>query len=284
MKYAADFRKIAREALKGHWIISALACFIASLVGGNIIQNIKFNFESNTPEDSSASLGSVRITTENLSEFIPLLLATLSIMLFIALITIAIMLTVGGPLKLGYAKYNLGLVDKNDTGMGDLFSQFGRFTDGFVLNLLLWGYTLLWSMLFIVPGIIKSLSYSMAPYILYEDTNISANDAITESRRIMDGNKWRLFCLRFSFIGWSILASLPAAFATGIATTLARIGGTGLALVGFSFTVPFSIASFVLNCFVASYMECAQAAFYREITGTALEYKELPATEANETM
>lgn len=49
----------------------------------------------------------------------------------------------------------------------------------------------------------------MAPYIMAEHPALTANEAITESRRIMDGNKWRLFCLDFSFIGWELLCVLP---------------------------------------------------------------------------
>ena len=49
----------------------------------------------------------------------------------------------------------------------------------------------------------------MTPYIMSEHPSLTANEAITESRRIMDGNKWRLFCLDFSFIGWELLCALP---------------------------------------------------------------------------
>jgi uncharacterized membrane protein len=57
----------------------------------------------------------------------------------------------------------------------------------------------------VIPGIIKTYSYSMAAYILQEHPEMTPNDAITKSRELMDGNKWRLFCLHFSFIGWSFL-------------------------------------------------------------------------------
>ena len=63
--------------------------------------------------------------------------------------------------------------------------------------------------LLVIPGIVKTYSYAMTPYIMSEHPSLTANEAITESRRIMDGNKWRLFCLDFSFIGWELLCSLP---------------------------------------------------------------------------
>ena len=70
-------------------------------------------------------------------------------------------------------------------------------------------YIALWSLLLVIPGIVKTYSYAMTPYIMSEHPSLTANEAITESRRIMNGNKWRLFCLDFSFIGWELLCSLP---------------------------------------------------------------------------
>ena len=68
-------------------------------------------------------------------------------------------------------------------------------------------YLFLWGLL-IIPAFIKPFSYSMAFYILADNPEMSANDAITQSRKMMDGYKWKLFCLHFSFIGWHILAVL----------------------------------------------------------------------------
>lgn len=66
----------------------------------------------------------------------------------------------------------------------------------------------LWTLLFVIPGIIKGFSYSMVPYIMKDDDDISVLDAITLSRKIMDGNKWRLFKLYVTFIGWGIVILL----------------------------------------------------------------------------
>lgn len=75
----------------------------------------------------------------------------------------------------------------------------------FLMSVYLFG----WSMLFVIPGIVKRYSYSMTYYILAEHPYMTLDQAITISRTMMDGNKWRLFCLDMSFIGWMILASLP---------------------------------------------------------------------------
>ena len=62
---------------------------------------------------------------------------------------------------------------------------------------------MLWSLLFVIPGIIKGYSYSMAFYILAENPDMTAKEAITESREIMNGHKWELFVLGLSFILWA---------------------------------------------------------------------------------
>ena len=76
-----------------------------------------------------------------------------------------------------------------------------------LLEILISVFTFLWSLLLIVPGIIKGLSYSMAPYILAEkEYYISSSDAIKESMEMMEGHKMDLFLLQLSFIGWHILS------------------------------------------------------------------------------
>ena len=64
----------------------------------------------------------------------------------------------------------------------------------------------LWSLLFIVPGIIKAYQYRLVPYIMSENPNMSFRDAQAESARLMKGNKWKSFVLDLSFIGWDILS------------------------------------------------------------------------------
>ena len=69
-------------------------------------------------------------------------------------------------------------------------------------------FTALWSMLFLIPGIIKAYSYQMVPYILKDHPELSATETITLSRKMMDGNKWKAFLLDLSFIGWLVLGVL----------------------------------------------------------------------------
>ena len=77
-----------------------------------------------------------------------------------------------------------------------------------LLYLLVNLYLFLWTLLFIIPGIIKSFSYAMTYFIINDHPEYSLNQAITESRRMMDGHKMEYFILCLSFIGWFILSCI----------------------------------------------------------------------------
>ena len=186
-------------------------------------------------------------------------------------------LIVSGAGKLGYAIFNLNLVDGKEARVSDLFSQFHRLGEGFVMNFLMALYTLLWSLLFVIPGIIKSYSYAMTPYIMAEHPALTADEAITESRRVMDGNKVRLFCLAFSFIGWGLLCMLPMFIAMTIIIIRMRDTGDITTLL---WLIPCGIPSFVGTLFLTPYQQAAFAAFYRDVAGVPqTEEAELPQVE-----
>lgn len=261
MKYAEDFRAIAREALRGKWRSAVLTGFVASLMGACIAT--AGGGSSNSSDRNSSTKAIIRDFQatqfwENFGTFIIIGIALLVVWLIITII-------ISGAGKLGYATFNLNLVDHKAASLSDLFSQFHRLGTGFCMNFLVGLYTILWAMLFVIPGIIKEYSYAMTPYILAEHPEMTANEAITRSREIMDGNKWRLFCLGFSFIGWSLLCSLPTLIALG-----AILGMTyrGQSLAVLLWLVPAVIPSFIGYLFLRPYQEAAYAAFYRDVSGT----------------
>ena len=87
--------------------------------------------------------------------------------------------------NLATRKFNLALIDHKDAQVSDLFSQFHRFGDGFLLSLLTAIFVTLWTLLLIIPGIIAGYSYAMAPYILYEHPGLRPMDAIKASKELM---------------------------------------------------------------------------------------------------
>ena len=118
---------------------------------------------------------------------------------------------VTGALQYGVARVTVHCAYGYPWNVGQVFCGFNEgFVQTLLLNLIQSIFLFLWSMLLIVPGIIKSYSYAMAYYIQQEPSNIhkEPTETLTESRRMMDGYKFKLFCLDFSFIGWYILGAL----------------------------------------------------------------------------
>jgi len=122
-------------------------------------------------------------------------------------------LIIGGPLSLGYTTLILLISRNQKPDFAILFSGFKRFGVSLAAYLLISIFTILWFLLLIIPGFIALLRYSQTYYILSEDKNIGPLDAITKSKEMMVGNKWKLFCLYCSFIGWFILCIVTLGFA-----------------------------------------------------------------------
>ena len=119
-------------------------------------------------------------------------------------------LVIAGPLEIGLCYFFIMNVLGNaditcTTPFTAAFTNFGRKLGGYLWMCL---FTFLWSLLFIIPGIIKSFSYAMTPYILADCPNVKATDALKLSMRIMKGHKWELFVFYLSYIGWGILCCL----------------------------------------------------------------------------
>lgn len=113
-----------------------------------------------------------------------------------------------------------------------------NFLKAFLVPLLQGLFVFLWSLLFVIPGVIMAYAYSMAIYVANDNPELSAMDAIRKSRELMNGHKWDLFVLDLSFIGWIFLCLLTCG-------------------IGFFFLAP--------------YIEMAHVEFYRELTEQATE-------------
>ncbi|MFI3313941.1 MAG: DUF975 family protein [Eubacteriales bacterium] len=118
-------------------------------------------------------------------------------------------------LVLGSAIVYLNLIKGVAPDIKMLFEGFTKehWLNVFLLNFMVGIYLLLWSCLFIIPGYIKGLSYSMATYIMAENRDIKYSDAINQSKAMMEGHKMELFKLQLSFIGWALLTIVTAGIA-----------------------------------------------------------------------
>ena len=132
------------------------------------------------------------------------------IIVFVVLMAVAILLDVFifNPLEVGCKKYYLrNLNEPAQVGnIGYAFdNNYKNITKTMFFRDL---FTVLWTLLFIIPGIVKSYEYQMIPYLLADNPQMTKEQAFEESKRMMQGQKWKAFVLDLSFIGWNILSAL----------------------------------------------------------------------------
>ncbi len=150
-----------------------------------------------------------------------------------------ISLLIAGPLTLGLVGCFVRLVRNETFTFEGLFDGFKYFKSALVLQLLVAIFTFLWSLLLIVPGIIAAYRYAMSFYILNDNPQMGAKEALEESKKMMNGFKGKLFLLHLSFIGWALLSILSLG-------------------IGFLWLVP--------------YVQTATANFYQNLKEASVEY------------
>jgi len=180
-----DLKRRASQQLKGQWLQAGIVCFIAWLLtvaftDRNVVHSMQTVWQNGE---------FIRIPTTTSSTSLGDLLS------FILM----------GPVTLGVSCYFLKLIRKEGPIIEDMFKGFKFFIKSFVLNLLITIFTLLWTLLLIIPGIIATFRYSMAYYIMMDQPELSAFEALNESKRMMIGFKFQRFLLWFSFLGWFLL-------------------------------------------------------------------------------
>lgn len=233
MKRARDFRKSAFEALRGRWGLAVIAGVLASLLGVSTGPTISFNYNSSADSDSS---NQIYMDFKDIEPDLLIgILIFAGVALVIGLIVAVIFFVLGSTVTLGYSKFNLAIIDNREAKIGNLFEYFNIWKSAAMTQLWRVLYTFLWSLLFIVPGVVAAYSYAMTPYIKAEFPEIAPKEAVAASKKLMYGNRYRLFCLDMSFFGWTLLCVLTFG-------------------VGFLWLNP--------------YINAAKADFYREISGT----------------
>ena len=186
MQLNSELRAQARERLEGQWGTFVLMTFLM-LVIQTILQipgYIGSLLEVLSPENVLASL-----SFSNISNILSLLAL---------------------PLSWGLTVSLLRNHREESVDLENLFDGFrgGRYTRVFCALFLVNLFTFLWTLLLIIPGIMKAFSYALTPYIIMDEPKLTARQAITRSCEIMQGRRWKLFCLYLSFIGWGILSIL----------------------------------------------------------------------------
>ncbi len=205
-----ELKKRAKVRFKANYWKCVVVAFILLLVSGGLSvasnsKNAKDTADSFQVEDTEDFIAELN---ELISQ--PEFSATIRLARTASLLLTVLTLLVFNPLQVGCQSFYL----KNATGAGDLNDLERGFKPSWLRNVISMFLTslflALWFLLFLIPGIIKTYSYRLVPYILADDPNVDALDAITRSRKMMRGHKWDAFVLDLSFLGWGILTILTA--------------------------------------------------------------------------
>ena len=228
-----EFREQARHALTGLWGRALLVSLLATLLGADVAVS---GFGGGNTASTQGGYGEM---AGNIMEMPAFRLFFLLLVGFAAVATIWLLIAfiIGGAVELGKNIFFIGLAQGKDMQVSDLFSRFHVFGKALGLRIVMGLFITLWSLLFIIPGIIASYRYAMAPYIMAENPDVGIMEALEWSKQMMTGNKFRLFCLQFSFFGWLVVCGLTM----------------GIALL-----------------WVRPYMETAIALFYLEVSGQGI--------------
>ena len=199
MKYAADFRASARETLRqmGHRHSGGAP----GLYSGGVVARgpeLTFRYDGDGLNTNLRLLGqTVYSWGGNTSPVFGAFLAGgVFYLLLVGLVLATLFFTLGSVVGVGYASFNLNLLGGERPAVETLFAYFPYWKTTALTRLLQTLYVLLWSLLLIVPGIMAAYSYAMTEFLLADNPDLPPSEALAQSKAMMYGNRWRLFCLQ----------------------------------------------------------------------------------------
>ncbi|MBO5543806.1 MAG: DUF975 family protein [Oscillospiraceae bacterium] len=198
----SEVKATGKAAFRGnYWPCVLVALLMGIFTGGGSA--------ASSAQQTSSQLSS---TMNGLSsqEQIAVAAAAITASLGILAVSVVIKIFLANPINLGGSYFFKSNVEQTPAPFALIKHGFANYWHNFVVLFLRDIYLILWCMLFLVPGFIKMYSYAMVPYILAENPDMPANEVITLSRQMMNGNKGRAFLLDLSFIGWFLLGIVTA--------------------------------------------------------------------------
>ena len=132
---------------------------------------------------------------------------TIKAIFAMAILSFLVKVFLVNPIQVGcYRFFRKNAIDQT-TGAGTIGEGFGNYGHTFVTLLLRDVFLTLWTLLFIIPGFVMSYAYALVPYIIKDNPELSATEAIKRSKELMNGHKMELFVMDLSFLGWLILGA-----------------------------------------------------------------------------
>jgi uncharacterized membrane protein len=209
----AAFKQQAKNILSKSYWIAFLVCLLSGIITRGLSVGTNFNNLINRGSYSRGVHTGDFNNAFNLFNHLAIISTFIVIFLVVFVIVFALALAfvffVAFPITVGKSKFFL----ENRKGNCDFSKLFNSFKSGQYINIvrsMAWRYlfTFLWSLLFIIPGIVKSYSYCMVPYILADNPNIGYDRALKLSMNMTSGYKFKIFVLQLSFLGWYLLGCI----------------------------------------------------------------------------
>ena len=197
-----ELKERAKNVLRGNY----WKAFLISLVIGLTTGGSGSGGGGRSGSDSFSDYTGSYFSSSEMAGIIMLILGAFSVALVVA---IAVQILLLNPLQVGGRRYFIQSAQYFDNRecfryAFESYNWKGIVGTMFLKNL----FIFLWSLLLIIPGIVKSYAYSMVPYILADNPNIGANRAIELSNNMTRGHKFDMWVLDLSFIGWYLLGAL----------------------------------------------------------------------------
>lgn len=218
----SELKERGKSTFKRFYWKSVLVCFIylllATGIGSGVTNRISDSYESNInsvydnneyyDDDFEQGISDFENATEELFNG-GLLVLFAGILVVIIIVGFIIKLLIVYPIEIGKNNFFMGIREEEKTLDSLIFVYKSGKLKNTIITMFMKGlFQFLWSLLFVIPGIIKSYEYRMIPYILSENPEISRQRAFEISKQMMKGNKWNTFVLDLSFLGWEILSGI----------------------------------------------------------------------------
>lgn len=184
----------------------------------------------------------------------------------IPLAGIIISILIAGPLQIGMATFFLNVARGQNAEVGNLFDGFKQFGQAFAVYFLMALFVGLWSLLLVIPGIMKAFSYSMVFKIAVDHPTMGAMDALKNSSTMMNGSRMKLFKLTMNYFGWLILACFVLVIAMAVIGSNSSGNGSAGIMVLAVILVPLAI---IANLVIMPRFATASAHFYDDVRGKA---------------
>ena len=207
-----ELKEKAKLRLKANYWKAVLIGLITILIGGAPSVTYKLNDQTGVAETSEQVSATGSAIVEEFSQipmagWIVIALCALVLILIVVAIAVLVQALVFNPLEIGRNRFFYKDLEENAEIKEVCFAFDRGYKNSVKVMFFRDLYTILWILLFIIPGIVKAYEYRMIPYILSENPNMDKNEAFAMSKQMMTGNKWKAFVLDLSFILWDLLGA-----------------------------------------------------------------------------